>query len=711
MEFRDYAAKETSALLAKLRTSQAETALHHLRTLQASLEEAARNVETDGNDTQAEHEIQELVRRLNTAASAAARAASQKVQKEAQSALDAVNEELRAQREYNDKLASAASDAQAQAEAETAALRADLQQEKDRADAADRDLDAAIEAHAQVDAARVEAEANLRQQTQARTAAETDLAEVRALLDQTVADAARITGERDSARQDASTLTGEVEAARAEVDKTRHDGLLALDSAKRALESEREQNEQLANSLAEAQAQAEMSRADVVDAQAQIDSLRTLLAKESERADTSDRDLDAAIEAHAAVDAARLEAEASARRDAQARAELQKELAEARSLLDASVAQVARLNAQIENTSSETRTLHADVTAARAESEAAHKQREAVAAQLEATRLRVQTLERNQASNDDTIRRLEASLNDAIQSEATARELAAGTDADVARALADMAALRGEVDRMGSLLDASTQSIDEMAASTTIGDLLASLVRQLSVEFSRVALFRVKGNRLEGEYQIGFDDTSDITKLVLPLTIDSLITRAVGSGMVEQLKGHELDDSSRAPFAGSPTSAMALPVAFQGETIAVVYADTDQIEREDQLFDGSAAFARLMVKATTVLLMRLSQELKTLNELREYAAMLLQEAEEMYAADQQTERGEDERRSRLQDTVDCARQLYAQRAALEGAAAATLLDDRIAALLQGELNTSFARDLAAIAGRSGHGESRQTAAS
>jgi chromosome segregation ATPase len=711
MEFRDYAAKETSALLAKLRTSQAETALHHLRTLQASLDAAARSVEADGTDSQAEQEIQELVRRLNTAASAAARAASQKVQKEAQTALDAVNEELKAQREHNDKLAAAASDARAQADVEASALRADLQKEKDRADAADRDLDAAIEAHAQVDAARVEAEANLRQQTQARSAAEKDLVEVRALLDQTVADAARLTGERDTARQDAAALTSEVEAARAEVEKTRQDGLLALDSAKRALESERDQTEQLANSLAEAQAQAEMSRADVVDAQAQIESLKTLLAKESERADTSDRDLDAAIEAHAAVDAARLEAEASARREAQARAELQKELAEARSLLDASVAQVTRLNMQLENASSETRTLNADLTAARAEIESAHKQREAAAAQLEATRLRVQTLERNQSSNDETIRRLESSLNDAIQSEATARELAAGTDADVARALADMAALRGEVDRMGSLLDASTQSIDEMAASTTIGDLLASLVRQLSVEFSRVALFRVKGNRLEGEYQIGFDDTTDITKLVLPLNVDSLITRAAGSGMVEHLKGHELDDSSRAPFGGSPTSAMALPVAFQGETIAVVYADSDQIEREGQPFDGSAAFARLMVKATTVLLMRLSQELKTLNELREYAAMLLQEAEEMYTADQQTERSEDERRSRLQDTMDCARQLYAQRAALEGAAAATLLDDRIAALLQGELTTPFARDLAAIAGRSGFGDSRQTAAS
>ena len=64
--------------------------------------------------------------------------------------------------------------------------------------------------------------------------------------------------------------------------------------------------------------------------------------------------------------------------------------------------------------------------------------------------------------------------------------------------------------------------------------------------------------------------------------------------------------------------------------------------------------------------MRLSQELKTLNELRDYAAMLLQEAQEMYAADTQADKSADERRSRLKDTIECARQLYAQRASLEG---------------------------------------------
>ena len=181
----------------------------------------------------------------------------------------------------------------------------------------------------------------------------------------------------------------------------------------------------------------------------------------------------------------------------------------------------------------------------------------------------------------------------------------------------------------------STQAVDELSEKTTITDLFAALVRHLAAEFSRVALFRVKANRLEGEDQIGFDETTDVTKLVLPFSVDSLITRAASSGSFEQLMGDELADSSRAPFGGTPTVALAMPIAFQGETLAVVYADSDQpiSDRGPAGHDASIGFAKLMVRTAGVLLMRLSQELKTLNELREYAAMLLQEAQEMYSAD------------------------------------------------------------------------------
>jgi len=352
----------------------------------------------------------------------------------------------------------------------------------------------------------------------------------------------------------------------------------------------------------------------------------------------------------------------------------------------------------------------ADLSAAQAELEAAHKQREAVAAKLDATRGQLLALERSQGSQDESLQRLESGLSDALQAEAGARELAAAAEADVARAQADVSNLRSDVERLSSLIDASIHSMDELAATTSVTDLLASLVRQLSVEFSRVALFRVKGNRLEGEYQIGFDETTDVTKLVLPLNMDSLITRAANSGMVEHLTGSELDESSRAPFGGTPASAIAMPVNFQNEAVAVIYADADQVV-EAGAYDASVGYAKLMVRATGVMMVRLSQELKTLNELREYAGMLLQEAEEMYSADLESDRSEEERRSRLKDTIECARQLYAQRAALEGAGAATLLDDRIDLKIEGEPATPFGRDLAAVMDSVERHDSRHTAAS
>jgi hypothetical protein len=118
-------------------------------------------------------------------------------------------------------------------------------------------------------------------------------------------------------------------------------------------------------------------------------------------------------------------------------------------------------------------------------------------------------------------------------------------------------------------------------------------------------------------------------------------------------------------------------------------------------------FAKLLVAQTIVLLMRHTHELKTLNELREYAAMLLHEAEQMYKADTEAGKAAEEVRTRLKDNLDCARQLYGHRAALEGSAAATLLDEQIAIAI--EASTPFAQDLAAVEGRPKEKKSRRKA--
>ena len=754
MEFRDYAAKETAALFSRLLASQAEASVQHLRVIRDALEAAGRGIEDVGTSTpEADQDVQELIRRLNTAAGTAARVAVQKVQKEAQTALDAVQQDLDAQRGENERLVGVLTEEQSRAET----LRGELRRETERAEAADRDLDSAIEAHAHVDAARLAAEAEVRKQTDPLETAEKDLSDSRTLLDATVADAARVTGELDAARAEGAELQEQLSSAHAAFEQARTEAQAALDSAHEQLRGERERGERLTASLADVQAQADvlltdlaeaetqtdalrgelaqaqahadMLRADLSDAHAlaetlraevaeaqgqvegvrgelsdalaQAETLRSDLRRETERAQAADRDLDAAIEAHANVDAARMEAEAEAGRQTAAAQAAETDLSEVRSLLDASVAQAARLGMQLDANVAENRTLAADLSAAHAELDAARMQREAITAQLDASRARVQTLERNQSAQEEQIQLLEGTVRAATELNEALR--AAGTataDSHAPEAFADASALRDDVARMGSLLDTSAQAVDELAEKTTVTDLFAALVRHLAGEFSRVALFRVKANRLEGEDQIGFDDTTDVTKIVLPLNLDSLITRAASSGSFEQLMGEELEDSSRAPFGGTPTVALAMPIAFQGETLAVVYADSDQpvSDRGPAGHEASIGFAKLMVRTAGVLLMRLSQELKMLNELRDYAAMLLQEAQEMYSADIQAEKSDDERRSRLKDTIECARQLYAQRAALEGSAAATLFDDRMAVGDRDRRPTPFSRDLSAIVG-------------
>ena len=100
---------------------------------------------------------------------------------------------------------------------------------------------------------------------------------------------------------------------------------------------------------------------------------------------------------------------------------------------------------------------------------------------------RVQALEREQEHHAAAMRELEAKAG-------------AGGDVDASAQTA-------------SMLDGLLGAFDALSTATTITDVLATLGEQLAAEFPRVALFRVKGNRLEGAHQIGFDLTHDIGKV------------------------------------------------------------------------------------------------------------------------------------------------------------------------------------------------------
>jgi hypothetical protein len=246
--------------------------------------------------------------------------------------------------------------------------------------------------------------------------------------------------------------------------------------------------------------------------------------------------------------------------------------------------------------------------------------------------------------------------------------------------------------------DALLTTFQSFTTATTIDDVLSTLVDALASDFSRVALFRMNGNQVEGVRQIGLDFDGDISTVSIPLTVGSHLTHSVTSGCVEGFLATELPEGRRLPFSGSPNFVLTLPVVVRGEPLAVIYADdADRVHSEAFSPDRSVKFAQILLWQAIPLLTRLSTDLVALTELRQYATMLVNEIEHIYNADAATGKESEELQSRLRENLQCARQIYAQRVIPEGPFAATLLEEQLA--LQTQAGTAFGRDVAAVVGR------------
>ena len=681
MEFRDYAAKETFALLSRLLAGQSEASLQQLRTLREALETAERALAAS---PRIDNDVQDLVGRLNNAAGAVVR----RIREDARAAIETAQGELEQLRSEN-KSVTAARD---EAEAHIRALESELQRERERTETA---------------------EAARRHEADAKAAAEATLSDTRAQIDASVAEVARLTGQLETEIAEHLHAADELESAKRanaqlEVDRAEAEAFATREAQARVaveadLRAVRDQLDSAINETADLRARIEAATADAVSLTAQLESATAELARLGGQLEAEGNenislkgDLAAAYEAREHLETSLIAAQALADREADARSSAEHELHEVRAGLDASLSEAASLGAQLESAVAEKGRLQRNLTAAQAELETAQAQREAIAAQFKAATARIRTLERDQAKHDETVHDLQARLETTSAAESNLRARVEMSERDRDDAHQEAVLLRDERDRLVSLLNASIDGIDALVGAATVADLLAALGRQLATQFPRVALFRVRGNHLEGEHQTGFEQTNDVTKLVIPLGVDSLLTRVATSGAVETLTGPEAGDGAT-PFGGSPTFAVALPLVLQGETLAVAYAD-DAGGQAVLSVESGTAYTRLVVRQAVVLLMRMTHELKTLTELRDYATMLLQEAEQMYIADADTGRTAEELRARLTDNIDCARQLYAQRAALEGSAAAALLDEQIAATIDAHESTPFARELAAIVG-------------
>lgn len=694
MEFHDYATTETSALITRLLASQSGASRHQLETLRDAVEAAVRAFETA---PPIDSDIQALIERLTEAAADDVR----RVRETAQDSLDAARAELDGQRAENEQLAVALGEVDGAA----AQLRLELQNERERADGAERDLNVTVEAHAEVEGALHKVEAECRHEIQAKARAEDELQESRGLLEVALEETEQLRLQVEVRDRENVTGQGELTAARGELERIGN-AHAQLETDHQALGAARRDDAQARAAVDE---QLQEVRGQLGVERAETAQLRSELENRTAEISWLHGELAGVREAHSKLETAHRSFEAASEQDAQTRAGIEGQLQETHGLLELALAETEQLRGQLNGMTSENAAIKGELVSARE----AHEHRDGLASQLETSSARLQSLEGAQAQHDEDVRHLEGRLDETLQAEARLREQLASDNEAVTGILAEAGSLRDEVDRMASLLDAAVLAVDALASSTTVSELLAALATRLASQFSRVAIFRVKGKRLEGEHQAGFDETTDVTKLVIPLGVDSLLTRVVSTRAPECVIGGASGSRTVAPFTGTPSHAVGLPIILQDETLAVVYADHS--EPSAGTLDGSSAvrnessvaFAKLLIGQAVVLLARHTNELKTLTEMREYAAMLLQEAEHMYTADAEAGKSTAELRKRLKDNLDCGRQLYGHRADLEGTAAAALLDEQILHAI--EPDTHFAKDLAAVVGQKAESRVYRTA--
>jgi len=344
---------------------------------------------------------------------------------------------------------------------------------------------------------------------------------------------------------------------------------------------------------------------------------------------------------------------------------------------DALRARVDMLQSQANARLTEADGLRADVTALRTELESTQTASETLLGEANAAQQHLQA-------------RLDAALSDAADTTTRAAEWRA----EQGRLIRDQA-----VALVSRTLDRMLAVSATFANVSTEDEVLAAVVEALATEFSRVALFKIGLDRLDVLQHVGFEFPTDYTHLVIPQPIGAVLDRAVTSGQIEMLSADAIAATGGTPFGGTPACALALPIDLDGDTCAVLYADdAGQPHQAFGSTDLRRTFAMLLRQLASPLLLRLPAEMKAIEELRAYAAHLVAELENMYDADVSVQRKGHDLRRRLQDNLQCARGIYAQRVSSEPPAAAALLEEELALAASVAHATPFGRDLSALLG-------------
>lgn len=425
---------------------------------------------------------------------------------------------------------------------------------------------------------------------------------------------------------------------------------------------------------------------------------------------------------------------------AAAKAEVEDERKRASAELDAARTDLASTKTDLAAARTDVTAAKADITTATAELEAARlradgdlaaakadldTERERAGAELAAMRTKLDA-EHERATAQLASRteieaeheRLSADLAAARADLDAERERSHSTRSDITRMAAEFEATIDEMRReqlttaeeqavaYTSLpLDALLTVFNMLRRSRSCDEVLGSVVDGLAREFSRVALFNVFSNRLEGARQAGFNFESDISKLRLPVTGDSLLSRALSSGRLEahfpNLHG---ESGVTLPFGGSPTCAMAIPFVVKGVMVAIIYADdSDSPEFATAAPPTRAKFAELLQHHAALVLLSVALDEKAETDLRKFTSLLIDEMELAHNADASAGKNALERQQTLRHKLESSRRMHAERTNNDVGAASTF-EEHLASVAEARPDSPFGRDLATVLGLNPKGQ-------
>ncbi|HMD34074.1 MAG TPA: hypothetical protein VKH42_03855, partial [Vicinamibacterales bacterium] len=382
-------------------------------------------------------------------------------------------------------------------------------------------------------------------------------------------------------------------------------------------------------------------------------------------------------------------AQAARARDAHAKAEV------ARKELDAALHKEAK---EKEAAVAEAKEAKALMDGLHAKQKAAEEQRVQLANQLKQTASKIESLERASAEADRKVGEAESKVSQAESKAADAERRIADAERRHAEAVAKAKVDAESAGRSGSALDLVLHSVQTLQGGNTIEDVLASLANGLTHDFSRVAVFLFANSRFSCTYEVGFGPKIDMSKATIPVTTDSPLTRALRSNKAESFAARALAESGCTMLAGTPQTVLTMPITVFDETLAVIYADDSDRKEKQNNGEQAASFAEVVRRFAIPLIEKRSIAPKLREELREYAALLLEELEYVHTSDVNAGKKEAEIRAHLKENLNGARDMYQQRVASEPPAAADLFDEKLRGIVDGKAASPFGKDLSAAAG-------------